>query len=204
MVEAKKVSHGGGKQVLAKLVAEGGDPAEIVEREGLAQMSDDCELEAIVERAIEAEPEAAQEVRDGNQKAIGPIVGAVMRETQGARRRGRRAAPDPREARRLMDESGLSLWSQGSYLSIASKNSVLSIGSIGSFGSFCSIGSVGSGFSVASAASFGSAMSAASNGSVMSAAQHGAIMGERDARAAWIAIGSLAGAALLLAAWAAR
>jgi hypothetical protein len=53
-------------------------------------------------------------------------------------------------------------------------------------------------------ASFGSVMSAASNGSVMSAARHGAIMGERDARAAWIAVGSLAGAALLLVAWAAR
>jgi hypothetical protein len=47
-------------------------------------------------------------------------------------------------------------------------------------------------------------MSAASNGSVMSAAQHGAIMGQRDARAAWIAIGALAGSALLLVTWAAR
>jgi len=46
-------------------------------------MSDDSELAAIVEAAIEAEPEAAQEVRDGNQKAIGRIVGAVMKQTQG-------------------------------------------------------------------------------------------------------------------------
>ena len=69
--------------MLAALVAEGGDPAEIVEREGLAQMSDVGELEAIVERAIEAEPEAAEQVRAGNAKAIGPIVGAVMRETKG-------------------------------------------------------------------------------------------------------------------------
>jgi len=83
MVEAKEVTTGAARQVLATLVAEGGDPAEIVEREGLGQMSDSGELEAIVERAIEAEPGAAEKVRAGNTKAIGPLVGAVMRETKG-------------------------------------------------------------------------------------------------------------------------
>ena len=83
LVEAKTISHGAGKLVLAKLVGEGGDPAEIVEREGLAQISDSSELEAIVERAIEAEPEAAEQVRQGNDKAIGRIVGAVMKESKG-------------------------------------------------------------------------------------------------------------------------
>ena len=83
LVEAKTISHGSGKQVLAKLVAEGGDPAAIVESEGLAQISDSGELERVVDAAIEAEPEAAQQVRDGNAKAIGRIMGAVMKETQG-------------------------------------------------------------------------------------------------------------------------
>jgi aspartyl-tRNA(Asn)/glutamyl-tRNA(Gln) amidotransferase subunit B len=84
MVEAKRVSRGAARQVLATLVAEGGDPEEIVEREGLAQISDASELEAIVAAAIEAEPAAVERVREGNPKAIGPIVGAVMRETKGA------------------------------------------------------------------------------------------------------------------------
>ena len=83
LVEAKTISHGAGKQVLAKLVEEGGDPAEIVEREGLAQIGDSSELEGIVDRAIEAEPEAAEQVRQGNEKAIGRLVGAVMKETKG-------------------------------------------------------------------------------------------------------------------------
>ncbi len=83
MVQEKKISHGSGKAVLAALVAEGGDPAEIVEREGLAQMSDGGELEAIVAAAMEANPEAVEQIRAGNGKAIGAIVGAVMRETQG-------------------------------------------------------------------------------------------------------------------------
>jgi aspartyl-tRNA(Asn)/glutamyl-tRNA(Gln) amidotransferase subunit B len=83
LVEAKTISHGAGKQVLAKLVEEGGDPAEIVEREGLAQISDTSELEGVVDRAIESEAEAAEQVRQGNEKAIGRIVGAVMKETKG-------------------------------------------------------------------------------------------------------------------------
>ncbi len=83
MVEAKKVSHGAAKQVLEALVAEGGDPAAIVEREGLGQIADGSELEGVVESAIEAQPEAADQVRGGNQKAIGVIVGAVMKQTKG-------------------------------------------------------------------------------------------------------------------------
>ncbi len=83
LVQEKKISHGSGKTVLAALVAEGGDPAAIVAREGLAQMSDSGELESIVAAAVEANPEAAQQIRDGNGKAIGAIVGAVMKETKG-------------------------------------------------------------------------------------------------------------------------
>jgi aspartyl-tRNA(Asn)/glutamyl-tRNA(Gln) amidotransferase subunit B len=83
MVQEKKISHGSGKQVLAALVAEGGEPGAIVEREGLAQISDSGELEAIVAAAVEANPEAAEQIRAGNGKAIGAIVGAVMKETKG-------------------------------------------------------------------------------------------------------------------------
>ena len=83
LVEAKTISHGSGKQVLTKLIAEGGDPAAIVESEGLAQISDTGELDSIVEAAIEAEPEAAEAVRGGNPKAAGRIMGRVMKETQG-------------------------------------------------------------------------------------------------------------------------
>jgi aspartyl-tRNA(Asn)/glutamyl-tRNA(Gln) amidotransferase subunit B len=101
MVEAKQVTTGAARQVLATLVAQGGDPAEIVEREGLAQISDAGELETIVERAIEAEPAAAEKVKAGNPKAIGPIVGAVMRETKGTAEGG--------EVTRLIREK-LGLW----------------------------------------------------------------------------------------------
>jgi aspartyl-tRNA(Asn)/glutamyl-tRNA(Gln) amidotransferase subunit B len=84
LVQEKQISHGSGKTVLAALVAEGGEPAAIVEREGLAQISSDGgELEAIVAAAVDANPEAAEQIRAGNGKAIGAIVGAVMKETKG-------------------------------------------------------------------------------------------------------------------------
>jgi len=83
LVAEKKVSVGAGRQVLDKLVAEGGEPAAIVESEGLAAIGGGDELGAIVAAALAANADAAERVRGGNEKAIGPIVGAVMRETKG-------------------------------------------------------------------------------------------------------------------------
>ena len=74
---------GAGRQVLDALVAEGGDPAAIVEREGLGSIGGGDELAGIVAAAIAANGDAAEKVRGGNAKAMGPIVGFVMRETKG-------------------------------------------------------------------------------------------------------------------------
>jgi aspartyl-tRNA(Asn)/glutamyl-tRNA(Gln) amidotransferase subunit B len=83
LVQGKKISHGSAKTVLTTLVTEGGDPAAIVELEDLTQISDSGELEGIVAAAIEANPDAVEQIKAGNGKAIGAIVGAVMRETKG-------------------------------------------------------------------------------------------------------------------------
>jgi aspartyl-tRNA(Asn)/glutamyl-tRNA(Gln) amidotransferase subunit B len=83
MVAARRVSVGAGRQVLDRLVADGGEPQAIVEAEGLAAMDGGEELAAIVTQALEANADAAERVRAGNAKAIGPIVGHVMRETKG-------------------------------------------------------------------------------------------------------------------------
>jgi aspartyl-tRNA(Asn)/glutamyl-tRNA(Gln) amidotransferase subunit B len=84
LVAEKKVSVGAGRQVLDKLVAEGGsDPAAIVEAEGLAAIGGGDELAEVVAAALAANADAAERVRGGNAKAIGPIIGAVMRETKG-------------------------------------------------------------------------------------------------------------------------
>ncbi len=83
LVSAKQVSVGVGRQVLDRLVAEGGDPGEIVQSEGLSSIDDEGELARIVADALAANEDAAERVRAGNAKAIGPIVGHVMRETKG-------------------------------------------------------------------------------------------------------------------------
>ena len=83
MVAAREVSRDAARDVLTKLVEEGGDPREIVEREGLGAITDDAGLAEIVDRAIASDQAAAQQVRAGNMRAIGPLVGFVMRETKG-------------------------------------------------------------------------------------------------------------------------
>jgi aspartyl-tRNA(Asn)/glutamyl-tRNA(Gln) amidotransferase subunit B len=82
MVGAKEVSASAAKEVLDVLVAEGGDPGAVVEARGLGA-ADSSELEGIVEHAIAANPDAVEKFRAGKKQAIGAIVGAVMRETQG-------------------------------------------------------------------------------------------------------------------------
>jgi aspartyl-tRNA(Asn)/glutamyl-tRNA(Gln) amidotransferase subunit B len=84
MVSAKAISRDAAREVLTRLVAGGGDPRSIVARENLGALSaEDNGLAEIVARAIESDPAAAEQVRAGNMKAIGPLVGYVMRETKG-------------------------------------------------------------------------------------------------------------------------
>ncbi len=83
MVGAKRISHGAGRQLLRVQVVDDADPEALAEREGLGGIEESGELEAVVAAAIESDPDAAERVREGNMKAVGPLVGYVMRETKG-------------------------------------------------------------------------------------------------------------------------
>jgi aspartyl-tRNA(Asn)/glutamyl-tRNA(Gln) amidotransferase subunit B len=84
LVGSKAVTVSNAKVVLDRLVADGGDPAAIVEAEGLGSMDGgDDALTPIVEAALAANADAADKIRAGNMKAIGAIIGHVMRETKG-------------------------------------------------------------------------------------------------------------------------
>ena len=83
MVAGRTLTPANGREVLERLVTEGGDPAAIVEAEGLAAVSDAGELEGVVVAALAANEDAAEKIRAGNMKAIGAIIGHVMRETKG-------------------------------------------------------------------------------------------------------------------------
>jgi aspartyl-tRNA(Asn)/glutamyl-tRNA(Gln) amidotransferase subunit B len=78
------VSVGAARQVLDRLIeGSGSEPLAIIEAEGLGAMDGGSELAEIVAAAVAANTDAAERVREGNAKAIGPIVGQVMRETKG-------------------------------------------------------------------------------------------------------------------------
>ena len=85
MVASREVSRDAAREVLTMLVEQGGDPREIVEREGLGAITaaEDGQLAELVDAAIASDPAAAEQVRAGNERAIGPLVGYVMRETKG-------------------------------------------------------------------------------------------------------------------------
>jgi len=83
LVEARTVTAGNGRVVLDRLVADGGDPAEIVEREDLGAMGDSGELAGIVAKVIGDNPDVVERIRGGNAKAMGALVGPIMRETKG-------------------------------------------------------------------------------------------------------------------------
>jgi len=82
MVGDGQVAGSAAKEVLGAMVQDGGDPEAIVEEKGLGR-TDEGELGEIVERAMAGQPDAVAKIRDGNDKAIGAIIGLVMRETKG-------------------------------------------------------------------------------------------------------------------------
>ncbi len=83
LLSARRLNTGAARTVLDRLLKDGGDPLEIIAAEGLGAIGGDAELAGIVAAALAANADAAEKVRAGNAKAIGPIVGHVMRETRG-------------------------------------------------------------------------------------------------------------------------
>ena len=84
LVAAGTISGKIGKDVLAVLLADGGDPAAIVTQRGLEQITDAGAIEAAVDKVIAANPEKVEEYRAGRTGLAGFFVGQVMRETGGA------------------------------------------------------------------------------------------------------------------------
>ncbi|HMS73295.1 MAG TPA: Asp-tRNA(Asn)/Glu-tRNA(Gln) amidotransferase subunit GatB [Baekduia sp.] len=83
MISDGKVTGAAGRKVLDELVANGGDPAAIVEAQGLGAVGGEDTLAPIVEAALAANPDVADKLRTGDMKPIGVIVGYVMKETKG-------------------------------------------------------------------------------------------------------------------------
>ncbi len=83
LVQENQISSTGAKTVLGVLVEKGGDPLTIAKEHDLLQVSDEAEIEGIVKAVIDANPKAAEDVKNGEMKAIGFLVGQVMKESRG-------------------------------------------------------------------------------------------------------------------------
>ena len=83
MNDEKMINTPTAKSLLEKVEESGRSPKEIVEEEGLAQVSDSGALEEIAKTLIAENPDQAQKFRDGKESLIGWFVGQIMRQTQG-------------------------------------------------------------------------------------------------------------------------
>jgi aspartyl-tRNA(Asn)/glutamyl-tRNA(Gln) amidotransferase subunit B len=71
------------KTVFEEMWATGASPKKIVQDKGMTQVLDTQQIEAWAEEAIRANPKAAAEFREGKERALGALVGAVMKLSKG-------------------------------------------------------------------------------------------------------------------------
>lgn len=86
LVQAKKLSSSNAKLLLAKLFTHAEmvvDVAAFAAQHGYIQESDEAAIQAIVERVLADNPKAAEDVKNGEMKAIGFLVGQIMKQSQG-------------------------------------------------------------------------------------------------------------------------
>ena len=77
------------RQVFDGVLAGEGEPDEVIAARGLAIVSDEGALGEAVDRAIEANPDVADKIRDGKVAAAGALIGAVMKDMRGQADAGR-------------------------------------------------------------------------------------------------------------------
>ncbi|MDW7771505.1 MAG: Asp-tRNA(Asn)/Glu-tRNA(Gln) amidotransferase subunit GatB [Desulfobulbaceae bacterium] len=83
MVEEGTISGRIAKNVFGEMLVSGADPEQIVKEQDLVQMSDEGELQVLVQEIVVENPEQAQQYRDGKMKVMGFFVGQLMKKTKG-------------------------------------------------------------------------------------------------------------------------
>ncbi len=97
MVDARQITTNTAKELLERVEESGEAPAAIVERENLAQVSDEETLRAVVAQVLAENPEQVATYKGGKVTVIGWFVGQVMRATQGK--------ANPQLVKRLLEEA---------------------------------------------------------------------------------------------------
>ncbi|UNK17775.1 Asp-tRNA(Asn)/Glu-tRNA(Gln) amidotransferase subunit GatB [Paenibacillus sp. N3/727] len=83
LIEKGTISSKIAKTVFKAMLETGKLPGQIVEEQGLVQISDEGAIKAIVEQVVSSNPQSVEDYKAGKQKAIGFLVGQVMKESKG-------------------------------------------------------------------------------------------------------------------------
>ncbi|MDN6127061.1 MAG: Asp-tRNA(Asn)/Glu-tRNA(Gln) amidotransferase subunit GatB [Tetragenococcus halophilus] len=71
------------KKVFQELIEKGGDPKEIVEANGWIQLSDPAQLLPMINEVLDNNQQSIDDFKNGKDKAIGFLVGQIMKSTKG-------------------------------------------------------------------------------------------------------------------------
>jgi aspartyl-tRNA(Asn)/glutamyl-tRNA(Gln) amidotransferase subunit B len=96
LVASRQITASTGKELLEQVETSGRSPDELVQEQGLAQLSDDSALRRVAEAVLQANPQQVAQYRGGKTTLLGWFVGQVMRETGGK--------ADPQLARKALQE----------------------------------------------------------------------------------------------------
>jgi aspartyl-tRNA(Asn)/glutamyl-tRNA(Gln) amidotransferase subunit B len=100
LVQGGTLSGKAAKDVFEEMFEKGGDPETIVKDKGLVQVEDPSQIAAWVEEVLAANAKIVGDVRGGNERAIGSLVGAVMKKSAGR--------ANPQTVNRILKEKLLS------------------------------------------------------------------------------------------------
>ena len=84
LVAEKKISTPAAKTVLREMYGTGGDPSQIIENMGLAQISDTSQIDSTAQNIVATHAKAVVDYQDGKEQALKFLVGQMMAETKGA------------------------------------------------------------------------------------------------------------------------
>ncbi|WP_417898185.1 Asp-tRNA(Asn)/Glu-tRNA(Gln) amidotransferase subunit GatB [Bacillus haimaensis] len=83
LLEKGTISSKIAKKVFKELIENGGDAEKIVKDKGLVQISDEGTLRKIVGETLDANPQSIEDFKSGKERAIGFLVGQIMKATKG-------------------------------------------------------------------------------------------------------------------------
>lgn len=83
LIDEGAISGKQAKEIFNEMAESGKTAREIVEEKGITQISDQSEIESIVQEILDGHPDERARLKDGDQKLTGFFVGRVMKATQG-------------------------------------------------------------------------------------------------------------------------